>query len=84
MIPSLFYRKSKRTFEDTTPNTSIRGVLPDGLVTVVSVQWFGLAVHPSAVGSLLHQIIAVYEAMQPRQSLHFLPASGTKTSSDTI
>ena len=27
--------------EDLTPTTSIRGILPDGLVTVVSVQWFG-------------------------------------------
>lgn len=27
--------------EDIQPNTSIRGILPDTLVTVVSVQWFG-------------------------------------------
>jgi superfamily II DNA or RNA helicase len=27
--------------EDLNPNCSIRGVLPDGVVTVVSVQWFG-------------------------------------------
>ena len=29
--------------EDLRPNTAIRGVHPDGLVTVVSVQWFGSA-----------------------------------------
>ena len=27
--------------EDLLPNAAVRGVLPDALVTVVSVQWFG-------------------------------------------
>ncbi len=27
--------------EDLQPNTTIRGILPNGLVTVISVQWFG-------------------------------------------
>ena len=27
--------------EDFKPNASLRGILPDSLVTVVSVQWFG-------------------------------------------
>jgi SNF2 family DNA or RNA helicase len=27
--------------EQLTPNAALRGILPDGLVTVVSVQWFG-------------------------------------------
>jgi len=27
--------------EDLRPNVSIRGILPDEQVTVVSVQWFG-------------------------------------------
>ena len=27
--------------EDLTPNASVRGILPDALVTVVNVQWFG-------------------------------------------
>ena len=27
--------------EDLQPNASIRGLLPDSLVTVVGVQWFG-------------------------------------------
>ncbi len=27
--------------EDLQPNASLRGILPDGLVTVVAVQWFG-------------------------------------------
>ena len=29
------------TLEQLQPNAAIRGILPDGLVTVVSVQWFG-------------------------------------------
>jgi hypothetical protein len=28
-------------FEDLKPNASVRGILPDCLVTVVNVQWFG-------------------------------------------
>ena len=27
--------------EDLLPNTSVRGILPDQIVTVTSVQWFG-------------------------------------------
>jgi hypothetical protein len=124
--------------EQLTPNAAVRGILPDGLVMVVSVQWFGsealeltykspngkvanellyrhdearievvelgrpwsfdgdgslfrlvseaqrihlahlfdpvLAVHTSVVDPLPHQIIAVYEAMLPRQPLRFLLA----------
>ena len=29
--------------EDLKPNTSIRGILPNGLVTVVNVHWHGSA-----------------------------------------
>ena len=27
--------------EDLLPNAAVRGILPDQLVTVVSIQWFG-------------------------------------------
>jgi hypothetical protein len=27
--------------EDLQPNAAVRGILPDALVSVVSVQWFG-------------------------------------------
>src|SRR3989442_12630476 len=27
--------------DELRPNAAVRGILPDGLVTVVSVQWFG-------------------------------------------
>src|ERR1700729_1169343 len=124
--------------EDLQPTAAIRGILPEQIVTVVSVQWFGsealeltykgptgrlanellyrhdesrfevvelgrpwsfdgdgslfrlvaeahrislahlfdpvLAVHPSLVEPLPHQITAVYEAMLPRQPLRFLLA----------
>jgi len=29
------------TLDDLTANAAVRGIIPDGLVTVVSVQWFG-------------------------------------------
>ena len=29
--------------EDLQPNAAVRGILPDSLVTVVTVQWFGSA-----------------------------------------
>ena len=29
------------SLEDIKPNCSVRGILPSGVVTVVSVQWFG-------------------------------------------
>src|SRR5713226_661544 len=32
---------SMSTLEDLQPNAAVRGILPDSLVTVVSVQWFG-------------------------------------------
>lgn len=28
-------------FEELQPNAALRGILPDALFTVVSVQWFG-------------------------------------------
>src|SRR6266481_1092613 len=126
------------SLEHLTTNASVRGIIPDAVVTVVSVQWFGttaveltykepngrvanqllyrhdeprleiveqgrpwsfdgdgallrlvseahrirlaylfdpvLAVHTSLVDPLPHQIIAVYEAMLPRQPLRFLLA----------
>src|ERR1035437_2994420 len=124
--------------EDLKPNASVQGIMPSGLVTVVSVQWHGsaaleltyktaegkvanellyrhdeprlelveqgrpwgfdgdgalfrlvseaqrirlahlfdpvLAVPPSAVAPLPHQITAVYEPMLQRQPLRFLLA----------
>jgi SNF2 family DNA or RNA helicase len=124
--------------EDLKPNASVRGILPNALVSVISAQWFGseaveltykdptgkvgnellyrhdegrfeiveegrpwsldgagalfrlvaeaqrirlahlfdpvLAVHTSVVDPLPHQIVAVYDAMLPRQPLRFLLA----------
>ncbi|HLY55276.1 MAG TPA: hypothetical protein VKS60_06945 [Stellaceae bacterium] len=56
--------------EDLKPNATIRGILPTGLVTVVSVHWHGSGVvdltFKDAAGKvanepLPHQIMAVYE-----------------------
>ncbi len=124
--------------EELQPTASLQGILPDALVTVVSIQWFGsealeltykdpggrvanqllyrhdeprievvqrgrpwsfdgdgalfrlvseayrirlahlsdpvLAVHTSLIEPLPHQIVAVYDAMLPRQPLRFLLA----------
>ena len=42
MIPTTATVPTMR-LEDLRPNSAVRGVHPDGLVTVVSVQWFGSA-----------------------------------------
>ncbi|HMO82317.1 MAG TPA: helicase-related protein [Pyrinomonadaceae bacterium] len=54
--------------EDLLPNTSIRGILPDGLVTVVSVQWFGSEAleltYKAANGKVANQLL--YRDDEPR------------------
>jgi hypothetical protein len=35
------HRKNMTRLEDLQPTTAVRGILPDQVVTVVSVQWFG-------------------------------------------
>jgi SNF2 family DNA or RNA helicase len=37
----LFHVIVMATLEELTPNVVVRGILPDALITVVSVQWFG-------------------------------------------
>ncbi len=37
----LFLRSARMKLEELQPNAAIRGILPDCLVTVVGVQWFG-------------------------------------------
>jgi hypothetical protein len=39
--------------EDLQPNASLRGTLPDSLVTVVSVQWFGRTTEALSYDSLV-------------------------------
>ena len=47
--------------EELLPNTAVRGILPDSLVTVVSVKWFGSAAleltYKSPSGSVANQIL---------------------------
>jgi len=39
--PPLAETRSMTKLEDLAPNAAVRGVLPDALVTVVNVKWFG-------------------------------------------
>jgi hypothetical protein len=41
MKPSMPPKKSMTRLEDLHPTAAVRGILPDQVVTVVSVQWFG-------------------------------------------
>ena len=47
--------------EDLTKGTSVRGVLPDGMVTVVDVKWHGSSVaeltYKDAAGRLGHALL---------------------------
>jgi SNF2 family DNA or RNA helicase len=38
---AVFRERAMSRLEDLQPNAAVRGILPDALVTVVSVQWFG-------------------------------------------
>jgi hypothetical protein len=47
--------------EQLTPSAAVRGILPDGLVTVVSVQWFGSEAleltYKSATGKVANELL---------------------------
>jgi superfamily II DNA or RNA helicase len=54
--------------EDLTHGTSVRGILPDGVVTVVSVQWFGSEAleltYKNAAGKVANELL--YRHDEPR------------------
>src|SRR5687767_14103352 len=54
--------------EDIQPNASVRGILPTGLVTVVSVQWFGSEAleltYKDATGKVANELL--YRHDEPR------------------
>jgi SNF2 family DNA or RNA helicase len=54
--------------EDLRPNAAVRGILPDGLVTVVNVQWFGSEAleltYKSADGKVANELL--YRHDEPR------------------
>ncbi len=54
--------------EDLLPNTAVRGILPDALATVVSVQWFGSDVleltYKSPTGKVANELL--YRHDEPR------------------
>ena len=47
--------------EDLKPNAAVRGILPNALVTIVSVQWYGSDVveitYKSATGKVANEIL---------------------------
>ncbi|WP_218082162.1 helicase-related protein [Anthocerotibacter panamensis] len=55
-------------FEELLPNTALRGILPDALVTVVSVQWFGSDVleltYKNPSGKVANELLYRYD--EPR------------------
>lgn len=54
--------------EDLRPNAAIRGILPDALVTVVNVQWFGSEAveltYKTAAGKIANELL--YRHDEPR------------------
>lgn len=54
--------------DDLLPNTSVRGILPDGLVTVVNVQWYGSEAleltYKNAQGKVANELL--YRHDEPR------------------
>jgi SNF2 family DNA or RNA helicase len=54
--------------EDLQPNAAVRGILPDGIVTVVSVQWFGSEAleltYKTSAGRVANEL--VYRHDEPR------------------
>src|SRR2546427_2805395 len=54
--------------EDLQPNAALRGILPDALVTVVSVQWFGSEAleltYKTATGRVANELL--YRDDEPR------------------
>lgn len=51
--------------EELTPNAAVRGILPDGMVTVVNVQWFGADVieltYKEASGKVANRLLHRHE-----------------------
>ena len=49
------------TLEDRNPNASVRGILPDAMVSVVNVQWFGTEAleltHKTSAGKVANELI---------------------------
>jgi len=57
--------------EELQPNAAVRGILPDALVTVVSVQWFGSEAleltYKTPTGKVANELLYRYD--EPRLDL---------------
>ncbi len=62
--------------DDLRPNAAVRGILPDALVTVVSVQWFGSEAleltHKGPGGRLANRLLYRHDAVDPEELAELL------------
>ena len=67
--------------EDLTPNASVRGIMPSGLVTVVNVQWHGSEAleltYKTAEGKVANELL--YRHDEPRIEIVNRGAPGAST-----
>ena len=56
--------------EDLTPNASIKGILPDSLVTVVSVQWYGSEAVELTYKTATAKVVQACGASEIRGGIH--------------
>ena len=74
--------------EDLTPATSVRGIFPDGLVTVVSVQWFGSEAleltYKDPGGRVANELLYRHDEPRTRESSSRVgPGASTATASSS-
>ena len=74
--------------EDLQPNTAMRGILPDALVTVVSVQWFGSEAleltYKNAAGKVANELTPKRRPTDSHGELPFLRSSNRADNSDSL
>ena len=72
--------------EDLRPNTTLRGILTDSLVTVVNVQWFGSAAleltYKTPTGDLANELL--YRHDEPRLDIVELQDGHYEKKDDTL
>ena len=73
--------------EDLKPNSSVRGVLPNAIVTVVSVQWFGSGAieltYKDATGKVGNELLTLimhdaWDHLKPGGRFYVVTISGLK------
>jgi hypothetical protein len=63
--------------EDLRPNAAIRGILPDGLLTVVNAQWFGSEAleltYKTAAGKVANELLYRFDVVEQGRPWSFEP-----------